>query len=250
MTPEEIAKWSGRANLKQNQVYNHMTEFERVDRAKKALDLGRGEMAVISHTLHDVPQEPASVSAESIPQWDVTLKPKPISCTDLDMTPRGANHITLWGICEHDFLFSPCETFGDCLNCHEHHCIKGAGTDERERLERIRSVLSEVEKEYESAKTAQEAGFPGAENWYHSQQRYLDRLRQLVAILEDPVVPDGAVVRLNGGSQTHLHRVLRTAAMSALENDSSPAHVIEEMLKLLDGAQDLLTSEPEKVGVT
>jgi hypothetical protein len=243
MTPEEIAKWSGRANQKQNRVYNHMTEFERVDRAKKALDQGDGQLAVISTVIPNTGQQTTSVDADSVEHWDVSLKPKPVSCADLDMIPRGANHVTLWGTCEHDFLFSPCETFGDCLNCNEHHCIKGAGADDQARLERIKNVLREVEKEHESAKAAHEAGFPGAENWHHSQQKYLDRLRQLVAILENPAVPDGAVVRLNGGNQTHLHRVLWTTAVSALENNSSPSHVIEEMLRLLDDGQRLLTSE-------
>lgn len=230
MTPEEIAKWSGRANQKQNRVYNHETEFERADRAKKALDLCDREQ-----TGQPTLEKPKRDSEEAIPHWDVTLKPKPISCADLDLVPRGANHITLWGTCEHDFLFSPCEKFGLCLNCSEHHCIKSAGTNDQERLARIKSTLHEVEKEYESAKAAHEAGFPGSENWHHFQKQYLERLGQLIAILEDSTVPEGAIVRLNGGSQTHLHRVLRTTALSALENKTSPANVIEDMLNVLGG---------------
>ena len=34
----EIAKWSGRADVKQNRTYNHMTEYELVGMAKR-LDL-------------------------------------------------------------------------------------------------------------------------------------------------------------------------------------------------------------------
>lgn len=241
MTAEEIAKWSGRADIKQNSVYNHETEFERVDRAKQALQRGDGSLAVIGSSRSKQTQENSSSTEQRIVHWNVTLKPKPVSCSDLDMVPRGANHMTLWGVCEHDFLFSPCEKFGDCLNCNEHHCIKTAGKDDKERLARVKELLSEVEKEYESAQAAFEAGYPGAEQWHRSQSQYRDRLRQLVCILEDDLVPDGAIVRLTGGNnQTHLHRVLRSTAQQALQNNTVPAYIINKMLGILDtyGVED------------
>lgn len=235
MTSEEIAKWSGRANIKQNSVYNHETEFERVDRAKDALRRNDGSFAVIGSAGLEPLPENASTTGQSVVYWNMTLKPKPVSCSDLDLVPRGSNHVTLWGTCEHDFLFSPCEKFGDCLNCNEHHCIKSAGTDDQERLSRIKEALSEVEKEYEGAQAAFDAGYPGAQQWQQAQGLYRDRLRQLVSILEDASVPDGAVVRLTGGNnQTHLHRVLRSSVKQALQNNTVPAHLINEMLTLIN----------------
>jgi hypothetical protein len=252
MTSEEIAKWSGRANLKQNRVYNHETEFERVDKAKKALQLSDGSFAVIGIHRSGPPPENDLASVQRVVHWNLTLKPKPVSCSDLDLVPRGANHATLWGTCEHDFLFSPCQKFGDCLNCNEHHCIKSAGADDQERLARIKEVLNEVEREYEGAKSAFDAGYPGAEQWQRSQSQYRERLRQLVRILEDAFVPDGTVVRLSGGNnQTHLHRVLRSTAKQALENNTVPQHVISKMLSLLDahgtegGTQSATDGSPE-----
>jgi len=252
MTSEEIAKWSGRADIKQNSVYNHETEFERVDKAKKALRRGDGSFAVIGSARSEPLPDNGSTTGQGVVHWNVALKPKPVSCSDLDLMPRGANHVTLWGTCEHDFLFSPCEKFGDCLNCNEHHCIKSAGTDDQERLSRIKEVLSEVEKEYEGAQAACDAGYPGAQQWQKSQSLYRDRIRQLVRILEDDSVPDGAVVRLTGGNnQTHLHRVLRSTAQQALENNTAPAHVINEMLGLLNahgaegGTQSVTGASPE-----
>lgn len=252
MTSEEIAKWSGRANIKQNRVYNHETEFERVDRAKEALRRSDGSFAVIGSARSEPLPESTSTTGQSVVHWNLTLKPTPVSCADLDLVPRGANHVTLWGTCEHDFLFSPCEKFGDCLNCNEHHCIKSAGADDQERLFRIKEVLSEVEKEYEGAQAALDAGYPGAQQWQQSQSLYRDRLRQLVRILEDDSVPDGAVVRLAGGNnQTHLHRVLRSTAQQALQNNTVPAHLINEMLSLLNahetegGTQSATGASPE-----
>lgn len=235
MTAEEIAKWSGRANIKQNSVYNHETEFERVDRAKVALRRSDGSFAVIGNARSEPLHENASTTGQSVVHWNLKLKPKPVSCSDLEMVPRGANHVTLWGTCEHDFLFSPCEKFGDCLNCNEHYCIKSAGADDQERLSRIKEVLRKVESEYEGAQAAFDAGYPGAQQWQQSQGVYRDRLRQLVRILDDESVPDGSVVRLIGGNdQTHLHRVLRSTAQQALHNNTVPAHLINEMLGLLN----------------
>jgi hypothetical protein len=166
--------------------------------------------------------------------WNVRLKPKPISCADLDLAPRGTNHITPWGACEHDFAWEPCAKFGQCLTCNEHHCIKSAGKDDQERLARIKDVLAEAQKEYEAAKQAFEAGDYGADKWYESQSLYRDQLRELVSILEDRAVPDGCVVRLKGGNnQTHLHRVLRANAMKVLAQNTEPRQMIEEMLALL-----------------
>lgn len=219
MSQEEIAKWSGRVDLKQNRVYNDMSEQERVDRARDALQVAK------------VP----SAATDAAKHWDVRLKQPPSSCADLDLTPRGANHITVYGHCEHDFLFSPCENFGDCLNCKEHHCVKGAGKDDQERLARIKLVLVEVAKETAAAEKAMNEGDCGADKWHADHSRYLARLRELVSILESKTVSDGATVRLRGGnSQTHLHRVLRGMAMKALEGNSAPRAVIEQMMKQLE----------------
>lgn len=53
-------------------------------------------------------------------------------------------------------------------------------------------------------------------------------------ILQSNQIPDGAVVKLAGSnSQTHLHRVLRSVAMRALENNAVPGDVVQEMLEAI-----------------
>lgn len=230
MTDEQLAWWSGRADMRQNRVYNHMTEAERVDRARPLTHHADGSYAVV--TLDGGP--PNLEGGTSPVYWDVRLKPQPASCADLDLSPRGARHVTLYGYCEHDFLFAPCENFGDCLQCHEHSCVKGAGKDDQERLARIRDILIQVTLEAEAAKRAVEAGDLGAPLWHAQQSRYESALRELVSILESKSVAEGSFIRLSGEtSNSHLHRVLRSAAMNALSSNTVPERVVREMLDLI-----------------
>lgn len=183
MSQELIAKWSGRADKKQNRVYNHMNEFERVAQAE-AIDLNRELFG------------PGGMVSALVP-----LTPK-----DLELVERGAIHATDYGVCIHDYVVSPCERFRDCLNCHEQVCIKG----DKKKEERIRSRHQEVGKDLAAARLAVENGFVGADRWFEHHEMLYDRLSQLVAIFDDPVVPEGALIKLHGGGNySHLNRAIQ-----------------------------------------
>ncbi len=106
----QIAKWSGRADRKQNRTYNHMSEYEMVARAEE-LDTAL--------TLFGPSGDPD--------------KHLPITIQEFNMLEKGAAHVTEFGICIHDFTMTPCNKYRDCLNCNEQVCIKG----EKEKLKRI-----------------------------------------------------------------------------------------------------------------
>lgn len=182
MSDELLSKWSGRADKKQNRVYNHMNEFERVA-AAEAVDPGR-----------ELFGPAGSLSGHG-----------PLSVKDLEIMERGPLHITDYGVCRHDFVVSPCERFRDCLNCQEHICVKGA--DEKER--RIRMRLAEVERDLAAAEAAMKMEYDGSDRWFDHQRRLAERLRELLAIIDDPSVADGALIKLGGGaSYSHLGRAL------------------------------------------
>lgn len=213
LTQEQLAKWAGRADPKQNRVYNHMSEWEMVAKAE-ALDT--------SLTLFG-------------PQGEVSQH-IPVSTQEINLMERGAVHVSLWGMCSHDFIMSPCEKFRDCLNCEEHVCIKGLGKDNAERLERIKMRLSQVEKDYTEAQAAVNNGYAGADRWYEYHQKTVERLRQLVEILESPQIPDGAQIKLRDGKDfSHLRRVIRVKAVEALEEKTPDATLLSEMSRLLGG---------------
>ncbi|MAZ09694.1 MAG: integrase, partial [Sutterellaceae bacterium] len=207
------AKWAGRADAKQNRVYNHMSEWEMVAKAE-ALDT--------SLTLFG-------------PKGEVSQH-VPVSTQEINLMERGAVHVSTYGVCSHDFIMSPCEKFRDCLNCDEHVCVKGLGKDDAERLERIKIRLTQVEKDYAEAEAAVNNGFAGADRWYEYHQKTVERLRQLVEILESPQIPDGAQIKLRDGKDfSHLRRVIRVKAVEALELKTPDASLLADMSRLLEG---------------
>lgn len=251
MTNEQIAWWSGRANQAQNQVYNHMTEQERVDRAKEVLTDKAGNFSIVPFRPNGTELPKAADPASSLGSngitthgyWRINTGNKPASCQDLDMQPQLAGINTLYGRCEHDYVLSPCEGFAQCLDCSDHTCIKGSGSDEQEKLVRIKELMSLVAHEVDQAKTKMDDGDWGAQGWHTAQSKWHDKLQQLVNILQSTQTPDGAVVKLLGSnSQTHLHRVLRSVAMRALENNAVPGDVVQEMLEAIK--QDDVTEKP------
>lgn len=211
LTQEQLAKWAGRADPKQNRVYNHMSEWEMVAKAE-ALDT--------SLTLFG----PKGAVSQHVP----------VSTQEINLMERGAVHVSLWGVCSHDFIMSPCEKFRDCINCEEHVCIKGLGKDNTERLTRIKMRLAQVEKDYAEAQAAIEQGYAGADKWYEYHQKTVERLRQLVEILESPQIPDGAQIKLRDGKDfSHLRRVIRLKAVETLERKVPDASLLADMSRLL-----------------
>lgn len=214
LSQEQIAKWAGRADVKQNRVYNHMSEWEMVAKAE-ALDT--------SLTLFG-------------PKGEVRQH-VPVTTQEVNLMERGAMHISLWGVCSHDFIMAPCEKFRDCLNCEEHVCIKGSDDNDAERLERIKTRLAQVETDYSVATGALSNGFAGADRWYEYLDKTVVRLRQLVEILESPQVSDGAQIKLRDGKDfSHLRRVIRLRAAEALGSNAHDANLLSDMTKLLGGS--------------
>ncbi|MCL4822638.1 MAG: hypothetical protein KJZ57_00345, partial [Anaerolineales bacterium] len=212
LTQEQIAKWAGRADPKQNRVYNHMSEWEMVAKAE-AMDT--------SLTLFG----PAGEVAQHVP----------VTNQQLDLMERGAMHISLWGVCVHDYVMAPCEKFRDCLNCEEHVCIKDTDSPVcAERLERVKARLSETEVDFAAAKDAIAKGYAGADRWHEYLEKTVVRLRQLVGILESPLIQNGAQIKLRDGRDfSHLRRVIRLKVVEALEHKTPDAGLLSGMTKLL-----------------
>ncbi len=161
----DIAKWSGRANINQNATYNHMVDDEYVDLARQA---GVGSLL-----------EKIKVNA-------------PVTFADLEAVGEGIAHVTEYGFCVHDFSMLPCQKHRDCLNCTEQVCIKG----DDEKLERLKKQRDGIYLQLGKAQEASEEGVYGADRWSQHQRRTLDRVGQLIDILESPSTANGSVIRL------------------------------------------------------
>ena len=205
----EIAKWSGRAETKQNRVYNHMSEYEMVAMAEQ-LDT--------SLTLFG----PSGDLAQQVP----------ITIQEFNCLEKGAVHITEFGVCVHDFTMSPCDKYRDCLNCTEQVCIKGDDA----KLERIKQRLEQVDQQYQAAQQAIQQGLAGADRWYEYHRDTLSRLSELVQLLENPSIPDKAQIKLrNDKAFSPLRRAVEAKLTSELPKVQEELQLLNDMTQLLGG---------------
>lgn len=91
-----------------------------------------------------------------------------------------------------DYPDSICTTHRDCICCESFVCIKG----NRERNDQIKLQLQESVYLLNKAEKDGADGEYGARRWVEHYRIVVDRLRQLCSILDDPRVPDGAVITL------------------------------------------------------
>lgn len=162
----DIAKWSGRANIHQNATYNHMADDEYVDLARQA-----GVGGVL---------EKIKVNAL-------------VTFADLKAAGEGIAHVTEYGFCVHDFAMLPCQKHRDCLNCTEQVCIKG----DDEKLERLKKQRDGIRLQLGKAQDASDEGVYGADRWSQHQSKTLDRIEQLIEILDSPSTANGSAIRLS-----------------------------------------------------
>ena len=202
----DLAKWSGRAKIHQNASYNHMSDNEYVELARLA---GVGSLL------------------------DKVKANVPVTFIDLKAVGEGNAHVTEYGFCVHDFAMLPCQKHRDCLNCTEQVCIKG----DEERLGRLMQQREGIRLQLERAREAREDGLYGADRWSQHQQKTLERVSQLIEILQSPHTPMGAVICLSNDQEfSPLKRELAACSVAspcvALPPAKQPA--VEEIRLLLE----------------
>ena len=166
----DIAKWSGRANIHQNSVYDHMTADEFMVMARDVAEDDRrlfGPLAEISARI-------------------------PVSHAEFIRAQFPMAHTTELGFCVHDFAMLPCQLHRDCINCEEHVCVKG----DKAKTEHIRKQLTIAEEQLARAGVAVGGGTWGADRWLEHHLATVARLRFLLGILDDPEVPNGSIIRM------------------------------------------------------
>lgn len=201
----DVAKWSGRANIRQNAVYNHMTDEEYVASAREA---GIGSELV------------AKIKVNS-----------PVTLADLQAVGEGIAHVTEFGFCVHDYTMVPCQLHRDCLNCSEQVCVKG----DTERLARLKLQRDGIRLQLEKAKAASANGMYGGDRWTQHQRKTLERADALIDLLESPQTADGAVVWLSNDQE---HSPLKRAIAARSSEPAlaqSPDPDIDELKLLLVG---------------
>lgn len=169
MSQLEIARWSGRKDVRQNAAYDHVSGAELAAKVRKLVEMGeiRGPLA----RAHD----------RLPPQDRATFREVQIATA----------HVTEIGMCLHDWSLLPCAKHGDCAGCGEHVVVKGDGP-QREAAERM---LEETKALLDEAAKEAGEGTYGAPRWVAAHQRTLAGLEAIVAVHRDGGIPDGALVQ-------------------------------------------------------
>lgn len=209
LSQSELARWSGRADVKQNRVYDHMSEFELVDMLRShdpSLTLERSYQEIAEQVAAQLPITSQEFNALAIPNA----------------------HVTEYGYCVHDFVMSPCQRFRDCLNCTEQVCIKGdRRVDQMKiRLEQVQALKARAEQEIED-------GSYGADRWFEIHDLTEKRLRELIGIMENPAIEPGAIIRLRNENEFSPWR-------RAVESKAAAGQISAKDRDLLIGMRNLL----------
>lgn len=195
----DIAKWSGRKDVRQNRYYDHETPAAVVARIRTAV----GDDTRMFGPLATGPRA-ALITRDEFARLKVPTA-----------------HTTDFGYCIHDYVMAPCQMHRDCLNCSEQVCVKG----ESDKENRIRQARAEATRSLAMAEQADADGELGADEWAEHHRAQLARITALLDILDDPAVPHGAVIQLMPADipsrldQAAQARALLTAPLSG---DSSP----------------------------
>ncbi|MFZ6048078.1 hypothetical protein ACFW0H_18375 [Pseudomonas sp. CR3202] len=172
LSEDEIAAWSGRKRIQQNATYNHQSDRDVISIVRAAVGDPTKGVGPISNIDNRV-----FIRREDFAELKIITA-----------------HTTENGYCIHDFAQSPCPAVTDCMNCSDQVCIKGDLRAEKN----LRQYKTELDRLSGDARKAFEEEVLGAAEWFQHHQKTLDRVNQLIAILDDPNTPEGAVIQLNG----------------------------------------------------
>jgi hypothetical protein len=167
----DIAKWSGRKDIRQNAAYDHVTPGQMVQKIRDAI----GDASTLFGPLAELSKK--------------TLIPR----DEFARLVAPTAHTTELGYCIHDYTMSPCQLHMDCIHCSDLVCVKG--DDEKER--RLRQQLEEARGLLQRAEEATKDGYYGSDRWLEHHTSIVERLSQLCSIIDDPKVPIGAVIQLS-----------------------------------------------------
>lgn len=171
----DIALWSGRADIRQNSAYDHVTSGALVAKAKNT---------ALSKSSPIFGGDLGEVKVRVVARRDGAT----------GMLRHMTAHVTDYGMCTHDYAASPCQIHRDCLNCNELVCVKGDSV----KLGNVIRLRDETEQLLRAAEAAENTEVYGASRWVKHQRQTLEHCNKLISILSDESLPDGAVVKLTG----------------------------------------------------
>lgn len=197
LSQELIAFWSGRKSIKQNDVYNHLSQ-EAIIEAFTNLENQVVELKQIG----SLENKAKSISKLNTLSYEEALK-----------IELGSIHITQYGLYRHDYSLTPCPKDKDCGNCGEFSVMKG---NEKHTTEAHYQVQI-LEKALLEAKQAEQDGHTGARRWIDVNEPKLKRWQKIKAFLEDDNIPNNTMFTLADSSTYHQTKIGLAFAIRELE---------------------------------
>jgi hypothetical protein len=125
---------------------------------------------------------------------------------------------------------SPCQRFRDCLNCTEQVCIKGD-----RRIDRLKERYTLVKQLKDKAQQEINDGTAGADRWYQIHDLTEKRLQELIGIMENPAIQNGAIIKLRNENEfSPLRRAIDSKTQKTLQPDQNQP-LLEDVKNLLGG---------------
>ena len=159
----DIAKWSGRKTIQQNEAYDHVSAYERANQIQDAIGDGTRMMGPLA----------------TLPE------PLPMTREEYARLRAPTAHLTEIGVCTHDWAAMPCLWFLRCHDCEKHVLQKTP-----EARARVQMLCEETRLLLESAQDATGNGYAGANRWRDKHTSTYERLCQIRAIMDDPSVAE------------------------------------------------------------
>lgn len=178
-----IALWSARKKVSQNKSYDNRSKQEKLVMLSQAGTATMASLEMIGLDINDPETADAFQTRKDILQLEYQYV-----------------HETRYGYCVHDYSMMPCHRMMACLDCTEHLCLKG----DEGKTGAVKEALRQAEADQAKAEKAIAQGIFGADIYYEFNQKKITRLRQLVAIMDDPAYEAGTIIRLTEGADSSL----------------------------------------------
>lgn len=179
MDGEQRAKWAMRSDPRHNRYYDHTTPEE-----YGADFIEDYEAELVLRGLMDS-QDTGGTKIQVQVATPRTLQ-------ELNTKASLTAHTNEFGMCVTSYLAEPCTKYRDCINCEKQVCEKG----DDGKCARLRQRLKDERKLLKMDKKAVDDGVQGARQFYERRKQTTERCEQLLAMMEDPTVEDGSLIRL------------------------------------------------------
>ncbi|HIF9509480.1 integrase [Photobacterium damselae subsp. damselae] len=192
MESEQRANWAMRSDPRHNRYYDHTTPEEYGADFIEDQEADLASKGLISNPATGTTQIQVQIAT-------------PRTLQELNTKAALTAHTNEFGMCVTSYMAEPCTKYRDCINCDQQVCEKG----DDGKCERIRTRLKDEKRLLKMDKKAVDDGIQGARQFYERRKLTTERCEQLLAMMEDPNIEDGSLIKLvNLEDVTQLDRAM------------------------------------------